>query len=555
MVRFRRESTVDPTSHSGYDHRENRVSGVSQSADIPGPESEETDEKKGVKRSMSTTRQEARGRSGSRFYPIPGHINYGITNLGDVVRFDTAERVDWDVEDEKNIYVRLDDERIPIQNALAAALMGPVNVPIVTGSKVYDGGRIRYVILPTFLRFEPPNIVFVRDTEFRVVPRTNGRIYVSAKGAVLDVFEMAIVRRKYNVHDNLSIFIKNPGGDVLMNYPSLARLIYEAWVGPVSSEERIEYSDGNSHNCVLENLHLLSAEDIMKSVLLEGNVVRGMPRWTFEDMEEAAELMSKGYVNAEISRILGVPRDRYFDAVLRRLRGGNSYYGCGAKYNYDLYHGATLASHGGTKCQRARNPKDYYDARTLMKLVESGMSYRQVASYMGMDYDDARTVIDILRRERRDESTQPMFVDEDMAARYRKFGCLQEVADVRDGGLDRDPNFLPDPDDTEADIVIDLGEIVEAQDVVITMRRQQAEATVEAEREGHSVVIEDPKGKRDIARIEATLKLTELDRDPEVELDPSDSNKTEEPTDDSTPESSTKETIESDAEESENTEN
>ena len=128
----------------------------------------------------STKRQEVRGRAGARYYPVPGHINYGVTNLGDVIRFDTTERVDWDVEDDQNIFVRLDDERLPIQNVLAAALMGPLNVPIVTGQKVYDGGRVRYVILPAFLRFEPPNIVFVRDIEFRVVPKTEGRIYVSA---------------------------------------------------------------------------------------------------------------------------------------------------------------------------------------------------------------------------------------------------------------------------------------------------------------------------------------------------------------------------------------
>ena len=502
----------------------------------------------------STKRQEVRGRAGARYYPVPGHINYGVTNLGDVIRFDTTERVDWDVEDDQNIFVRLDDERLQIQNVLAAALMGPLNVPIVTGQKVYDGGRVRYVILPAVLRFEPPNIVFVRDIEFRVVPKTEGRIYVSADGAVLDILEMAIIRRKYNIHDNLSVYVKNPGGGILMNYPSLARLIYEAWVGPVAPEERIEYADGNSHNCVLENLHLLTAEEILKTVLLEGNIVRGMPRWTFEDMEEAAELMSKGYVNSEISRRLGVPRDKHFDAVLRRLRGGNSYYQCGSKYNYDLYHGATAASRNGALCRIPRRPKDNYDAAKLMKLIDGGMSYRQVASYMDMDYDDARTVVDILRREQREPATEPKFVSDDMAERYRKFGFLQEVVDRRDGGLDRDPKYLPDPDDTEPDIVIDLGEIVEARDIVITMRQQQTEATVEAEREGHSVVIEDPEGKRDIARIEETLKLTTLDEDPEDEPDPLDTNKNE-TADDSMTDGPTEETIESDSEKSENTGN
>lgn len=491
----------------------------------------------------STKRQEVRGRAGARYYPVPGHINYGITNLGDVIRFDTTERIDWDVEDDQNIFVRLDDERLPIQNVLAAALMGPLNVPIVTGQKVYDGGRVRYVILPAFLRFEPPNIVFVRDIEFRVVPKTEGRIYVSADGAVLDILEMAIIRRKYNIHDNLSVYVKNPGGGILMNYPSLARLIYEAWVGPVAPEERIEYADGNSHNCVLENLHLLTAEEILKTVLLEGNIVRGMPRWTFEDMEEAAELMSKGYVNSEISRKLGVPRDKHFDAVLRRLRGGNSYYQCGSKYNYDLYHGATIASKDGALCRIPRRPKDTYDAVKLMKLVDGGMSYRQVALYMDMDYDEVRTVVDILRREQREPITKPQFVSDDMAERYRKFGCLEEVADRRDGGLDRDPKYLPDPDDTEPDIVIDLGDIVEARDIVITLRQQQSEATAIAERAGHSVIVEDPTGKKDISRIEASIKVA-------IEPDPSDTNKIE----DETTEELAEETVESDVETSENTE-
>ena len=437
---------------------------------------------------------EVRGRAGTRYYPIPTHLNYGITNLGDVMRYDTMERIDWDVDDDKHIFIRFDDgDRRPIQQVLAWALLGVLDAPIITGTKVYDGGRIRYTIVPSFLKFDPPNVCFICGKEFRLVPQSAERVYASEDGALFDVLEMALLRRKYNIHDTLCCFLKDGNGNRILNYVSLAKLIYTAWVGPIGYDERIEFVDGNPHNVHLENLHRLSSADVAKTILMKNGSVKGMPRWTYEDMEEAAELMSKGFTCSEISYLLGVPNDKTFRMALERLRSGENYYECGSKYNYDLYHAALNASNFGHRAKRQPKPDSYYDVAALAKLAKNGMSFRQISSYIGMPIDDVRTVVNILRNDHRDYSRdRPYFLTDDKIQLYREIGFLPDVVDQRDGGLDRAPDFFGrKPEDTEPDFVIDLGEPVEAQDVVITLRQDQKAAREEAEAEGREVVVEE----------------------------------------------------------------
>ena len=221
----------------------------------------------------------------SIYYPIDGYPPYRISAIGDVRDFDQMKTVKWEFAGPDHIRVKLNDEAVPIERALAYAFLGkvPLTIVVAPGATPYEFQHISYNIRPgRGTRRIDNETVALNGVRFKQVP-DDGRYYVSINGVVYDTQTRKFRYRKINENNaNIGFLAGITGQD-----RPLEHVVYRTWVGPIPEKRVVGFKDGDAFNCHAGNL-------LLKNPGLGVDDTIGVSNFTEEDRLIILEMYNAG---------------------------------------------------------------------------------------------------------------------------------------------------------------------------------------------------------------------------------------------------------------------
>lgn len=277
-----------------------------------------------------------------QFGTIVDQPNYCIETNGYVYDYRTCQRVQ-PVSDQ---YIKIEGRMYRIDRLLADAYIGKLPFPIV-GTEPNPVSRLSN-IAPSRLSHityhidriirdpENPNIFWIDDVEFRLIPDSRLRYIISRSGAVYDLVRQRFLHRHWHLgyaHTTVALADRQTSGGVHV-------LVYLAYHGAIPKGMQVDHIDNTRWNNDPSNLQLLTHLDNTRKSRWEG--ARETP-YTYEMMDTVCRMISENRPNSEIADYLNMPYDtrpnkQKIFKLVNKLRKRPGYYDdLKAKYDMSKY--------------------------------------------------------------------------------------------------------------------------------------------------------------------------------------------------------------------------
>ena len=272
-----------------------------------------------------------------RYATIREFPRYFISANGEIIDTDT-DRI---VPASSTGFVNLDGSIRKVTTLLVLAFIGNMPFPIVSVTNApvtkYEKSKYTYRTPSLHHDMRRPNVYYIGDIEFRMIPDCDDCYIISSNGVIFDLATMTFKHvhwtsgyASFGINYNRA----NASGSNLV-----ARHIYEAWIGPVQFPMQIDHKDNIRYHDVVSNIQLLTPSENSYKGRAEGN---GPTAYTREQVEVVFQMMAENKSHAEIAKFLEQPYDtrankHRINAYLFKLRNQNGYYD-DLKEKYDVAH-------------------------------------------------------------------------------------------------------------------------------------------------------------------------------------------------------------------------
>lgn len=110
--------------------------------------------------------------------------------------------------------------------------------------------------------------------------------------------------------------------DGIEKTPSIARLVYDSFVGELPDSYVVSHKDGNCQNNIPSNLYVISRSEQMKKDVIPHNTgtKHYRSRLTPKKVKQIRQLLQAGYYPTAIARKVGTTR-----AVVRHIKAGTTH--------------------------------------------------------------------------------------------------------------------------------------------------------------------------------------------------------------------------------------
>lgn len=259
---------------------------------------------------------------------IKGHENYSINRKGDIV--DSKYLQHQDVYCADGVHVVINGETIECDRLILTAYVGSIPLPI---ERCSSGPRY---VLDLETEEDDINICGIR---FKRIPSCSNYI-ISEDGIVYSLKRKIFIPFSYNHGGYMTVTITDNAGR--RTPKKVHRLVYEAFIGPLTPGMTIDHIDNNRHNNRYTNLQELSYHDnVIKS--FEEGASQSYKRWNTPEIIKMCEMLEAGYTNQQIARAVGYNYEsdkKTFNHILFRIRHGIAHNDIASQYDFSNYNSA-----------------------------------------------------------------------------------------------------------------------------------------------------------------------------------------------------------------------
>lgn len=262
---------------------------------------------------------------------IPFHEDYLINKKGQIITNQELTTVIKQYPSKKGPYVLLNEEKYLVIDLMVKTFYG--NFIGKIGFKDKDKTNVSrdniICQIESFDIIDEKNIL-INGVLYKQIPGYS-RYYITNDGVIYSSISNIIMSHKYNDgHEYSCLALINDCGTQI--HLRVHRLVWSAWVGPLSEEDIINHKDERKYNNDLSNLEVGDTLYNTRYSILSGK--KHVP-FDYETVDKIIQLSSEGKYIRDIINILNLPKDSYkkIQSMIYRVKMDTAYSDLREKYN------------------------------------------------------------------------------------------------------------------------------------------------------------------------------------------------------------------------------